>query len=75
MKMCNLDMMDELEFLSATFEALKRLNGVYILIFHFAQQRFRFFVKKKFCNCCQRAVPTEPENDENATDKTAETQL
>jgi hypothetical protein len=64
-----------MERLSVTFEVLKRLNGVYILIFHFAQQRFRFLVRKKFGNCCQRAVPTEPENDENVAEVQAETQL
>jgi hypothetical protein len=74
-KMCNLGLMDEVENLSATFEALKRLNGVYVLIFHFAQQRFRTQVKKKFGSCCQRAVPRVPENDVNAAEVQAESQL
>jgi hypothetical protein len=54
-KICDLDLITEVENLSATFEVLKRLNGVYILIFHFAQTRFRLLVKKKFGNCCNRA--------------------
>jgi hypothetical protein len=42
---------------SKTFEVLKRLNGVYILIFHFAQTKFKFLVKKKFGNYCRKTVP------------------
>jgi hypothetical protein len=66
MKMCELGLMTKIENLSENFEILKRLNGVYILIFHFAQQRFRAQIKKKFGSFCQRAVPKKPDNGDNA---------
>jgi hypothetical protein len=75
LEMCELGLLDQIGILSENFEVLKRLNGVYVLILHFAQQRFRFLVKKKFGNCCKRSVPREPENNENAAEITAETQL
>jgi hypothetical protein len=56
-KMCELDMEMFVENLSATFEVLKRLNGLYILIFHFTQARFRGLIKERFGNCCQRTPP------------------
>jgi hypothetical protein len=43
--------------LSKTFEILKRLNGVYILIFHFTQARFRGLIKKRFGCCCKKTTP------------------
>jgi hypothetical protein len=56
-KMCELDMEMQVANLSATFEVLKRLNGLYILVFHLTQARFRGLIKSKFGNCCQKTTP------------------
>jgi hypothetical protein len=65
-KMCDLGLMTEVENLSEIFEVLKRLNGLYILIFHFAQKKIRLLVRKKFVSCFQRVVPKKPESDHTA---------
>jgi hypothetical protein len=56
-KMCELDMEMFVENSSKAFEVLKRLNGVYIMIFHLTQARFRGLIKKRFGNCCKRTPP------------------
>jgi hypothetical protein len=62
-KMCELDMsVMSVENLSASFEILKRLNGVYILVFHFTQTRFRGLIKKRFGNCCKRTPPKKQQS-------------
>ncbi len=57
--------------LPETFEILKRLNGVYILIFHLTQARFRGLIKKKFENCCKKTAPKKRQR----TGEIAETEV
>jgi hypothetical protein len=70
-KMCELDMMMFVANLPETFEILKRLNGVYILIFHLTQARFRGLIKKKFENCCKKTAPKKRQR----TGEIAETEV
>jgi hypothetical protein len=56
-KMCELDMEMFVANLSATFEVLKRLNGVYIMIFHLTRSRLRTLLKNKFGSCCRKTKP------------------
>jgi hypothetical protein len=55
--MCELDMVMFVANLPKTFEILKRLNGVYILVFHLTQARFRGLLKKNFEICCKKTAP------------------
>ncbi len=62
-KMCELDMnVMPVANLSATFEVLKRLNGVYIMIFHLTRLRLRELIKKKFGSCCRKTKPKKIQN-------------
>jgi hypothetical protein len=56
-KMCELNMVMFVVNLSEIFEVLKRLNGVYILVFHLTQVGFRTLLKKKFGSCCKKTPP------------------
>jgi hypothetical protein len=67
-KMCELDMEMFVANLSVTFDVLKRLNGLYIMVFHLTQARFRGLLKKKFGNCCQRTPPKKQQSAEEVAE-------
>ncbi len=73
-KLCEKDLVMFVENLLFTFEILKRLNGVYILIFHFTQARFKGLLKKKFENCCKK-TPRRKTKQRRCHVKTIETKV